>query len=138
VRRPSAKLLELISGWLSDARAGGTGVLNSDGSGLMIYGDIGGAAYIRADGSIAIEEELPGSSWSANPNMLIAILVCASRRRPALAELLPDRAALDKDCVPCGATGWLAVGELTLVCEACSGLGWVAPPNTSLERTREG
>ena len=138
MRLPSAKLLELIRSWLSEARAGGPGVLSADGSGLMIYGDIGGAAYIRADGTIEIEAEIPSSAWSTNPNMLTSILVCASKCRPALAELLPERPILAEDCISCSASGWISVGAVTLVCGDCYGLGWVSLPNTSLERTREG
>lgn len=128
LRPPSDKLLQLIRGWIADARAGDhVGMLNADYTGLLIYGDIGGAAYIRADGSIDIEDDLPGSSWSTDPNILTSVLVCAVKRRPELAELLPERKALDTNCADCGATGWETLGSITIICEICHGLGWVSP-----------
>ncbi len=140
MRQPSSKLLEYVRGWIADAKSGAAGTLNADGSGVMIYGDIGGSAYIRADGSIEIEvaDEVPGNTWRTDPNIRTVALVCASKRGPIFAELLPERPTHAEDCGSCEGTGWMTVGALTAVCGMCLGLGWLSRPTKSLERTREG
>ena len=139
MREPTASLLSQIREWIAEAKHGFPGALSADGSGVMIYGDIGGAAYIYADGRIEVEpaDAVPGNAWREDPEVITAILVAAARRRPALAELLPDRPAQVSDCGVCGVSGWVHVGSLTIICGTCHGLGWLAPPDTSLERTRE-
>jgi len=140
MRNASASLLSQIREWIAEAQLRVPGALSADGCGVMIYADIGGAAYIHADGRIEVEpaDAVPGNAWREDPDVVTAILVTAAKRRPALAELLPERPAYANDCGVCGATGWVHVGVLTTVCGYCHGLGWLAPPNKSLERTREG
>jgi hypothetical protein len=140
MRNASASLLSQVREWIAKAKHEFPGALSTDGSGVMIYGDIGGAAYIYADGRIEVEpaDVVPGNGWREDPDVIAAILVAAAKRRPALTELLPDRPAHASDCGVCGVTGWVHIGGLTTVCGTCHGLGWLAPPNKSLERTREG
>jgi hypothetical protein len=140
MRNASASLLSQVREWIAEAKLEFPGALSTDGSGVMIYGDIGGAAYIHADGRIEVEptDAVPGNAWREDPDVLTAILVAAAKRRPALAELLPERPTHANDCGVCGVTGWVHVGGLTTVCGTCHGMGWLAPPNKSLERTREG
>ena len=135
----SANLLKLIDQWLAEARTSFPAALNRDGSGVMIYGDVGGAAYIRSDGSVELEawDDYPGNSWLSEPlGVRYAILTIAAKKRPALVELLPLRPAAADDCVKCGQTGWRKIGPLEVACEVCHGLGWISPPNNSLELTR--
>src|SRR3954462_8888817 len=140
MRDASASLLSQVREWIAEAKAGFAAALSTDGRGVMIYGDIGGAAYIYADGRIEVEpaDAVPGNAWREDPDVITAILVTAAKRRPALAELLPDRPAEASDCGVCGVSGWVHVAGLTTVCGKCHGLGWLTPPNKSLERTREG
>jgi hypothetical protein len=104
----------------------------------MIYGDIGGAAYIHPDASIEIEpwDNYPDNSWLSEPGVRYAVLTIAAKKRPALKELLPPRPEAADDCGKCTGSGWLQIGALEVVCDACHGLGWPSPPHKSLERTR--
>jgi len=140
MRSASASLLSQVHNWIVDAKVRFPGALSSDGSGVMIYGDIGGAAYIYEDGRIEVEpaDAVPGNTWREDPNVVIAAVVAAAKRRPALAELLPLRPSDAGDCGACNGSGWIQIAGLSTVCGTCYGLGWLARPNTSLERTREG
>jgi len=123
---PSSTLLRQVGEWLAEARAGDPAALSSDRSGVMIYGDIGGAAYIRADGSVVLEawDDLPDNQWRADPAFLCSVLVSAAKKRPVLAELLPSRPRAAADCDACGGSGWIWIGTVELVCAHCHGLGW--------------
>jgi len=137
MKSPSDALLKLIAEWIAEAKALHPGSLNSDGTGLMIYGDVGGAAYVRADGSIEIEpwDEFPENAWHSDTNFVYAALVAAAKKRPALAELLPDRHPGALDCTDCSGSGSLMFGSSELGCASCYGLGWhlyVDPPNPTV------
>jgi hypothetical protein len=139
MRRASASLLAQVREWIAEAKLKSPGSLSANGDGVMIYGDIGGAAYIHSDGRIEVEpaDAVPGNVWREDPGVLTAILVAAAKRRPALAELLPVKPIDANGCGVCEGTGWVRVAGLTTVCGACHGLGWLSPPDTSLERTPE-
>ncbi len=123
---PSSNLLRQVSDWLADARARHLDTLSTDGSGVMIYGDVGGAAYIRADGSIFLQawQDVPDNHSRADPGFLHSALVSAAKNRPILAELLPSRPSGPVDCDACKASGWITIGATELVCSRCHGLGW--------------
>lgn len=122
----SSALSALISAWLEDAHARAPASLSKDGRGLMIFGDVGGAAYLYADGTVVLEpwDALPESAWRADPAFLTGVLVSAAKKRPALVELLPRRPSAAGDCPICNATGWRSIGTTPLVCSSCHGLGW--------------
>jgi hypothetical protein len=92
----------------------------------MIYGDIGGAAYIDPDGAITLEpwDDQPGNQWPADPEFQLVALVAGARSHPELAELLPARPANATGCQQCHETGWYNIAKTELVCAACHGLGW--------------
>jgi hypothetical protein len=126
----SENLRNLIEEWLAEARASYPGALNSDGSGVMICGGPGGAAFIRPDGSLDIEpaDDDPFNPWLADPvGVRHSSLRIGAKRRPALAELLPPRPDEAKDCTKCAGTGWEQIGQLEIVCHTCHGLGWDSP-----------
>jgi hypothetical protein len=81
----SATLSSLISAGLEDARVNHPASLSRDGRGLMIYGDVGCAAYLYPSGSVVLEpwDDLPDKAWRADPEFLTAVLVSASKNRPA-------------------------------------------------------
>src|SRR3954447_9120451 len=103
MREASASLLSQVRDWIAEAKQGLPGALSTDGSGVMIYGDIGGAAYIYADGRIEVEpaDSVPGNTWREDSEVITAVLVAAAKRRPALAELLPEKPAQASDCGVC-------------------------------------
>ncbi len=122
----SSSLAALITTWLAEARAEGPAAVSRDGQGLLIYGDLGGAAYLYKDGHVELEpwDETAENAWREDPGFRTAVLVSASRRRPELAELLPRRPHGATPCGACSGTGWTTIGEGSLVCAHCHGLGW--------------
>jgi len=93
----------------------------------MIYGDVGGAAYIRTDGSVFAEpwDDFPENQFRReDPGFVTSMIVVGAKKWPALLELLPDRPLGAADCTKCGGAGWVKVGTVDLVCGACDGLGW--------------
>ncbi len=138
MKPPSETLLKLISEWHSEAIASFPGALNRDRTGVMIHGEIGGAAYIRLDGSIELEpwDEDPENPWRSDPNVVYAALVAALKKWPELAELMPDRQPDSEDCLDCGAIGHFNRG-LSLLCPSCYGLGWRPQPNPSLKEDKD-
>ena len=124
---PSSTLLREIADRLGEARKNKPASLSTDGSGVMICGDVGGAAYIRADGSIFTEpwDDVPDNQFRReDPGFLNSLLVVGAKRWAALGELLPDRPLVAADCDKCSGSGWLKFGTTELVCSACNGLGW--------------
>jgi len=119
----STHLQNLIADWLSHAKTHDPELVSSDGSGVRIYGDIGGAAFIRPDGSLVFEAWDTGPYQEQNPGFHTLALVVGCREHPELRELLPTRPADAPDCHACGGAGALA-GFESLACGSCHGLGW--------------
>jgi hypothetical protein len=120
---PSQQLQKSIADWLSRAKSHDPERMSSDGSGVRIYADIGGAAFIRPDGSLIFEAWDSGPYKEQAPGLRTLALVVGSREHPELRELLPSRPAAAPDCELCGGTGRLTrLGDLN--CGSCFGLGW--------------
>jgi hypothetical protein len=123
---PSDILRAAIEQWIATARRSAPAALSHDGRAVMIYGDIGGAAYIAPDGEITLEpwDDLPSNQWRADPEFRLVALVAGARKHPELAELLPSRPVDAIACEQCHETGWYEIAEAEFVCAACHGLGW--------------
>jgi len=100
-----------------------------ESNGMLLYGTIGHAAYLRADGSVWFHapvdqiREPDKYEWrEAAPLERLGAINLGSKRHPELRELLPDRAAHAPDCDRCRGKGSLFEG---LQCPDCAGLGWV-------------
>jgi hypothetical protein len=125
MKKASSALLREIPRWFAEARKNDPASFSIDGKGLRIYGDVGGAGYIRLDGTVFTEPwDEVDAEYTDDPNLLYTVIVVGAKTRPALRELLPDRPQDAMDCRDCGGTGWVAVGGGDLVCGTCHGLGW--------------
>ncbi len=75
MRRPSASLLSEIAKRFGEARKNDPGSFSMDGKGLMIYGDIGGAGYIRLDGTVFTEPwDQVDEKYTDDPGLLYTVL----------------------------------------------------------------
>jgi len=107
---------------------GGRGVLSGAVDGMLLYGTIGHAAYLRPDGSVwyqvtAEASEATTDEWQvASYIERIDALVIATKRYPELLELLPLRPSDVPNCGMCKGSGRV-VAEMN--CTTCGGLGWV-------------
>jgi|GraSoi013_1_40cm_1032412.scaffolds.fasta_scaffold254418_1 hypothetical protein len=119
MQQPSTSLQTAIAEWLRHAKASDLSRVSSDGTGFRIYADMGGAIFIRPDGSMISE------TGSSHPDPIDAkwrtvALVASMREHPELRELLPQRPDTAVQCGPCIGTGRL----LGVICGTCFGLGW--------------
>lgn len=114
-----------IRGWIAEAKRSNPSSLSADGRAVMIYGDIGGAAYITPDGEILTQawdsEEPPAPE--ADPTLRLAALVIGAEKHPQLRPLLPSRPSDAVTCKTCGGTGRLPKYP-RLLC-LCGGIGWM-------------
>ena len=106
-----------------------------DAGGVLLYGTIGSAGYLRPDGSVWIND---ADNWDESVDIRFvwreatgperwSALVLGSRRMPEIAQLLPKRSADAIDCAACGRTGNVRVGEgADLICSTCGGMGWLS------------
>ncbi len=120
-------LHELICKWIDAAKQTHPGSISTDQSALLLVASIGGASYIRPDGTVLTEvwDTDDGLVEERDEKMRISALVYGMTRYPELASLLPRRSEDSKDCSACIASGWVHVGNRELVCGECAGLGWV-------------
>jgi hypothetical protein len=101
-----------------------------EAGGVLLYGTIGGAAYLRPDGSVWLHwavdwvndseqyewrEAAGDDRWGA--------LVLGARRIPELRRLLPVRESETPDCPRCEGSGFVLGG---VICPDCGALGWMA------------
>ena len=103
--------------------------LESETSGMLLYGTIGHAAYLRSDGSVWLHA---ARDWVNDPDTYEwhqasrterwGALLLGAKRFPELAEMLPLRSSGDSDCSPCHGSGRVVADVL---CPTCGGLGWV-------------
>ena len=123
----SSQLSALIRQWIDEARATHPSHLTPDGRAVLIYGDMGGAAYVTSDGEILTQPwDADRAQPEPDPKLRHTALVIGARRRPELKELLPERSPSDTDCSACSGTGWLQFDAARIVCGQCGGLGWNA------------
>ncbi len=108
---------------------------------LPIYRDWTGFIGINSEGRLFFVDTEEQSSPKVLDSPAFAHVALAQSRVhfPALAPLVPRRAADSRDCPSCGGTGQVVIGGHAIaenvVC-ACGGLGWL-PANVaaSTERT---
>jgi hypothetical protein len=100
-----------------------------ESKGMLLYGTIGHAAYLRADGSVWFHAPVDRLNdpdtydWQqAAPLERLGAINLGAERYPQLRELLPDRTDDKPDCARCRGTGSILP---KLQCPHCAGLGWV-------------
>jgi len=123
----TASLGDLIREWIREAKNSHPATVSADGGALLLVADMGGACYIRPDGTIlthAWDSDL-GLTEEKDLKVRTSALVHGIKKHPELAALLPHRSSSSKDCKSCAATGWVAHGQFSLVCGECAGLGWL-------------
>jgi hypothetical protein len=103
----------------------------AEAGGVMLYGPIGSAAFLRPNGSVwvhaavdLINDPHTYEWYEANGNERWGALVPGARRMPKLQSLLPSRPPDAPNCSECRGSGFI-LGDL--VCPDCGALGWVAP-----------
>ena len=105
--------------------------LSADGDAFMVYGTIGSCGFVTGNGDIYLEQDdfdPPGSFVQDSSRAAqIQALVLGSRRFPELAAWLPKRDDASADCETCRGTGWVPVATTSILCQACSGLGFDQP-----------
>ena len=101
-----------------------------EAGGILLFGTIGGEAFLRPDGSVwyhwAVDwvHDPEHYEWSeATGKDRWGALVLGARRMPELKQLLPRRSPDSPDCSRCVGSGLVLVGVL---CPDCGGLGWIA------------
>jgi hypothetical protein len=118
-----------VAARFESAKAGRGGLLSEDGTAVMVQGSIGYAACISPAGDIFMEvwadrDDEP-SVIDRSYQAQLQVLVLGSSRLPALAALLPKRPEGTPACSEC-ADGWRSIGPIRIICETCSGLGWIS------------
>jgi hypothetical protein len=113
------------------AKAGRGGLLSEDGTAVMVRGGLGYSACVSPEGDIFME------SWGDDERTVVdrsykaqlEVLVLGAISIPALSSLLPMRPEDTPACSTCE-DGWRQLGPVRLICDACSGLGWISlePP----------
>jgi hypothetical protein len=109
---------------------------------MYLHGSIGYDSAITITGDVWVSEyELDGpgafqGEWRpAETKDRLGLLVIAARRIPELRVLLPQRSSGSPSCTSCdgsgdrhfrGADGFKAAPFPGMICEECSGLGWIA------------
>jgi hypothetical protein len=116
-----------IRGWIDEARVHDPATLSPGGDGVMLYADIGGAAYLRSDGAILSAGWDEEPVVETDPRWLLLAIVRGAERRPELAQLLPAQPPRAEDCRACSGSGAIDVGNHRLLCWDCAGLGWWPP-----------
>jgi hypothetical protein len=95
---------------------------------LPVYGDIGGVLAINELAQVfewGHDSELPPDLVSVDGMKLMA-LSCAASQYSELRSLQPTPPPGAPSCVRCSGSGWLAIGEVSVRCGDCYGLGWHA------------
>lgn len=96
---------------------------------VCLDGGMGPAIYLRADGRVAVVDEGPTKARRRDGYRGLAV----AARRSGIPEFLALLPKPSSDAVTCSAckgaryaprVGW---GEVSFVCDACDGLGWIAP-----------
>ena len=114
--------------------AGGTHEVDRVG-GILLYGTIGFAAYLRPDGSVIFEEAVDWAGGSneyqlrtATAQEAAGAIHAAIVRLPELTSLLPVRRP-ENECTVCrGTGGFIRADGLRfdgIWCERCSSLGYL-------------
>ena len=94
---------------------------------LPVYSDLGGTLFIREDGEILVSRDSrEPPELETQRQWRIVALTQGAAKFPVLAELLPQRADSDEDCISCGGGGRVVVGAADLLCGKCLGLGWTS------------
>jgi hypothetical protein len=109
---------------------------------MYLHGSIGYDSAITINGDVWVSEyELAGpgafqGEWRpARTKDRVGLLVIAARRIPELRVLLPQRSPESLSCTSCdgsgdrhfrGADGVKTAPFPGMICEECSGLGWIA------------
>jgi len=108
----------------------------ADAQGMLLYGTIGHAAYLRADGSVWFHvaalsldtEDEEEYEWQpAGGSDRLRALLMGARRYPELLDLLPQRPADAVECLRCTGTGRFLPN---VYCHLWGGLGWVRGQGT--------
>lgn len=102
----------------------------SEGRAYMVTGSIGYCGYVTVEGDVYLEEDTLAPEAGSfrvdrSAEARIRVLVLASRQHPELSAWLPERTVRDAECTACAASGWRDVVGISLLCQACNGLGWV-------------
>jgi hypothetical protein len=95
---------------------------------LPVYGDLGGVLALDEFGEVhgwGHDSEHPPEPVSEAGWKLLA-LTLAAKQFPALRSLEPIRPTEAPSCGRCPGTGLLVLGELSVRCGDCYGLGWHA------------
>jgi hypothetical protein len=130
------ELVNEIQARLDEAKELYPAALSKDRKALLVDGSIGYGCYVSPDGDVFMETYDIGSDESPvidrSRGAQIAALILGSRTMPKLAELLPKRTPEAPSCAKCDGTGRLhqevfrqSFGGEGLLCDECSGLGWV-------------
>jgi len=100
-----------------------------ESNGLLLYGTIGHAAYLRADGSVWFHAPVDRIrdpdryEWrEASPVERLGAINLGVKKHPESRELLPTRPANAPDCRRCSGRGSLFE---EVQCPDCGGLGWI-------------
>ena len=101
---------------------------SQDGTAVMVRGGPGFGAFISPEGDAFLEtyelDNVDKVTLDRSREAVLQVLVLGSNSLPELASLLPARPEEAANCAKCVA-GWVAIGSARVICEACSGLGWV-------------
>jgi hypothetical protein len=136
---------EWLSAWIKDRLANELSrpisLPGVQDAAMYLHGSIGYDSAITTDGDVWMTEyELEGpeafqAEWRpAGAKERLGLLVIGARHLPELRVLLPKRSPGSPQCGACGGSGeWhfrgadgsKAVLFPGLICEACSGLGWL-------------
>jgi hypothetical protein len=113
----------------------GSGSLSTDRSAVLVDGSIGYGCYVSPAGDVFLETYHVGSDEPPNVDRSrhaqLVVLLLGSRTLLQLTELLPKRPSGVPNCSGCNGTRWThqeifrQFGGDGIVCQKCSGLGWV-------------
>jgi hypothetical protein len=117
-------LQELLRRWIADQPERSWERL-AVRDGLLLHDGVECSCWLSPTGDLIRWHELDNVVTKVDGPEKVRLVCEAIHHRPQLADWLPPRPTLARDCELCNSGGWLLPPLPRTVCSLCSGLGWL-------------